>query len=353
MQLMAELARALGKDDEADGFEAQVATSYKAFQQTFFDADKGLYRDGMDTDHTSLHANLFPLAFGWVPKASRSAIADWLANRGMACSVYAAQYLMEALFENGADLQAVELITAKSDRSWRHMVESGTTITWEAWDQKYKPNQDWNHAWGAAPANLLPRYILGAQALTPGWETARIQPHLGGLKFAEGKVPTPKGPILIKLENVPNKPFRLDVSVPANMKAQVEIPLPDGKGGITLNGESIQAEVINGYAVVEDLGCGMHQFLIPAVVKERIKPKAPVVEVIKAVYGSDEKNVDVTVKFRSLVIPDRQAVNLPCGYNKQFGDPHPKTVKKLVVEYEPDGKKKCKTFAEDCRVVLD
>ena len=44
------------------------------------------------------------------------------------------------------------------------MVESGTTITWEAWDQKYKPNQDWNHAWGAAPANLLPRFVLGAQA---------------------------------------------------------------------------------------------------------------------------------------------------------------------------------------------
>ena len=27
------------------------------------------------------------------------------------------------------------------------MVESGTTITWEAWDMKCKPNQDWNHAW--------------------------------------------------------------------------------------------------------------------------------------------------------------------------------------------------------------
>ena len=22
-----------------------------------------------------------------------------------------------------------------------------------------KPNQDWNHAWGAAPANLLPRFL--------------------------------------------------------------------------------------------------------------------------------------------------------------------------------------------------
>ena len=65
--------------------------------------------------------------------------------------------------------KALSLITAPTDRSWRHMVESGATITWEAWDHKYKPNQDWNHAWGAAPANLLPRYLLGAASATPGW----------------------------------------------------------------------------------------------------------------------------------------------------------------------------------------
>ena len=83
------------------------------------------------------------------------------------------------------------------DRSWRHMVESGTTITWEAWDQKYKPNQDWNHAWGAAPANQLPRWVLGAQPLAPGWTRALIRPNPGRLRFAEGKIPTPRGPIWV------------------------------------------------------------------------------------------------------------------------------------------------------------
>ena len=99
-----------------------------------------------------------------MPAEHAAGVSAWLASRGMACSVYAAQYLLEGLFEHGDGAQALALVTAATDRSWRHMVESGTTITWEAWDQKYKPNQDWNHAWGAAPANLLPRFVLGAQA---------------------------------------------------------------------------------------------------------------------------------------------------------------------------------------------
>ena len=48
-------------------------------------------------------------------------------------------------------------------------------ISWEAWDLKYKLNQDWNHAWGAAPANLLPRYVLGAEPLEPGWQRTWLQ----------------------------------------------------------------------------------------------------------------------------------------------------------------------------------
>ncbi|RKX47265.1 MAG: alpha-L-rhamnosidase [Verrucomicrobia bacterium] len=239
MALMGEMARVLGKEDEARVFESSFNAAYTAFQETFFNAGKGLYRDGIDTDHTALHANLFPLVFGLAPEAGRAKMTEWLADRGMVCSVYAAQYLMEALFENGADRQAIELMTAKNDRSWRHMVESGTTITWEAWDQKYKPNQDWNHAWGAAPANLLPRYILGAQPLTPGWETARIRPSTGGLAFAKGKVPTPRGPIFIDWKN--SDTFSLSLTLPKGMAARVELPMVGISSGVFSEGDSIKA----------------------------------------------------------------------------------------------------------------
>jgi alpha-L-rhamnosidase len=157
---MSQLAEALGKTKEAAKFSEEERKAQATFEEKLFDPLRGLYRDGVGTDHASLHANLFPLAFGLVPADKRPKIAQWLADRGMAGSVYAAQYLLEALFENGEDASALALITAPGDRSWRHMVESGATITWEAWDQKYKPNQD-----GIMPGGRLRRTFYHALCL--------------------------------------------------------------------------------------------------------------------------------------------------------------------------------------------
>jgi len=246
---MAEMARAIGKDAEAADYTARREKTLAAFQAKLFDADRGLYRDGEGTDHISLHANLFPLAFGLVPEAHRAQVADWLAKRGMKCSVYAAQYLLEGLFENGQGAAAIDLMLAPGDRSWRHMVDSGTTITWEAWDQKYKPNQDWNHAWGAAPANLLPRFVLGAQPLAPGWSRALIRPNPGDLKFAEGKVPTPQGPILVNWRN--EGVFTISLTLPPGVKAEVELPAAGNGGGVFSGGKALPAHRVGSRWVLD------------------------------------------------------------------------------------------------------
>lgn len=232
LSLMAELAKALGRESEAAEYRERESAARAAFVEQLWDPVRGLYRDGVGTDHTSLHANLFPLALGLVPEGGRAGVAAWLGGRGMACSVYAAQYLMEGLFQQEAGAEALALMTADGDRSWKHMVESGTTITWEAWDQKYKPNQDWNHPWGAAPANLLPRYVLGVQPLTPGWASARIQPHPGDLTFARGKVPTPRGPIEVSWQK--GSVFRLTLNLPKKVQARVELPASLSSSGVVL-----------------------------------------------------------------------------------------------------------------------
>lgn len=239
LALMADLARALKHDADAADYAARERTGRAAFQAKLFDATRGVYRDGEGTDHASQHANLFPLAFGLVPAADRTRVTAFVVSRGMACSVYAAQYLLEGLFANGAADAAHALIVAPGDRSWKHMVESGTTITWEAWDQKYKPNQDWNHAWGAAPANLFPNYVLGARVLAPGWSRATIRPHPGKLASAEGKIPTPRGPILVDWKNAAT--FTLTVALPAGTAARVELPASTSSRGVFIDGRPARA----------------------------------------------------------------------------------------------------------------
>jgi len=138
------------------------------------------------------------------------------------------------------------------------MVESGTTITWEAWDQKYKPNQDWNHAWGAAPANLFPNYVLGARVLTPGWSLATIRPHPGPLTEASGKIPTPRGPIMIAWKNAAT--FSIAVTIPAGIAARLELPASAASTGVFSNGEKIPATRSGDTWILRTAVSGTHTF---------------------------------------------------------------------------------------------
>ncbi len=248
--LMTEMAKALNKEKDAADYTERERVARTAFQGKLFDASRGIYRDGVGTDHASQHANSIPLAFGLVPAEHRASVTEFVAKRGMACSVYAAQYLLEGLFQNEAGAEALALMTAPNDRSWRHMIESGTTITWEAWDMKYKPNQDWNHAWGAAPANLLPRFVLGAQPLTPGWHRTVIRPNPGMLGFAEGKIPTPHGPLLVNWKN--ENTFKLALTLPDGVKAKLELPATKNSSGVIIGGKPVKAQRNGGRWMVDE-----------------------------------------------------------------------------------------------------
>lgn len=250
VEKMAELAAVAGADADVQYYIEHAEHARRFFTSHLFDAEVGLFRDGLGVDHYSQHANFFPLAFGLVEKKDRQRIVDWLVERGMRCSVYASQYLLEALFENGAGEAAVELMIAPGERSWRHMLDSDATITWEAWSDSVKPNLDWNHAWGAAPANLLPRYILGAQPLTPGWSRAKIRPNPSGLEFARGTVPTPRGPVSVDWHQTDK--FEMKLSLPVGMTASIEVPAVPDAEGVLVNGQFVEAEVDSGYWILKD-----------------------------------------------------------------------------------------------------
>lgn len=221
--LFSRLAEDLGKKRDAVDFRERASEVKEAFNNLLMDGEEGVYRDGIGTDHSSLHSNMFPLAFGMVPDEFKEGVVEFVKSRGMACSVYGSQYLLDALYSAGEDRAALDLLTAEHDRGWLNMLKSGSTITLEAWDVKYKNNLDWNHAWGAAPANLIPRWILGVQPLKPGFEEVLISPHPGGLEWARGRAPTIRGAVWVEFSNKGDC-FELEVEIPANVKARIEVP---------------------------------------------------------------------------------------------------------------------------------
>ncbi len=150
LQQMALLRALSNKETDATQLESKAKQVYQSFNRAFFNKERGLYTDGEGSAHYSLHGNMFPLAFGLVPEPCRAKVVDFVQSRGMACSVYGAQYLLEAMFAADKDEYAIQLMTAKTVHSWWHMMEMGSTMTLEAWDSASKHNLDWNHAWGCA-----------------------------------------------------------------------------------------------------------------------------------------------------------------------------------------------------------
>ena len=257
---MRDIALALKKTKDADFFTTRAALVRKSINQKLFDREKGVYVDGEGSRHVSIHANMFPLAFGIVPDEHMETVTAYVKSRGMACTVYGAQYLMEGLYNAGEDEHAFNLMSSRELCSWAHMIyDVGSTISMEAWDVRFKGNTDWNHPWGAVPANIIPRFLMGVRPLEPGFRKALIQPSPGDLASASGTVPTIRGPVVLAFENVPGESFSLEVDIPANMTARVGVPcLGRASTSLVLDGKRVEGVLEGKHVFLDPVGSGRH-----------------------------------------------------------------------------------------------
>ena len=244
LKLMVEIAGYLGKKEDSVFFQRKSIIVKNVINQKLFDKSKGIYIDGENSKHSSLHANMFPLAFGIVSSENMHSVVSFIKTRGMSCSVYGAQYLLEGLFKTNEADYALKLMTSTNDRSWWNMIRSGSTITTEAWDIKYKKNMDWNHPWGSAPANIITRYLCGITPVHPGFKKVQIRPQLSNLTFSKIKVPTTKGSINAEYKKINDKYKKITIEIPSGMNA-VFVP-DDNNSEIFLNYKKLKS---NGFSV--------------------------------------------------------------------------------------------------------
>lgn len=250
MQLLGRMAEALGRHDEARDIAAYCDSFRDTFNAAMIDPATGTYRDGIGTDHRSLHANLFPLAFGLVPDEYRRSVVDYIRSRDMACSVYASQFLLDGLYDHAEADYALHLLTKDDLRSWRNMIRSGATITFEAWDNRFKPNQDWNHAWGAAPADIIPFRLVGVRPLAPAASLIEIRPQIASLRHVTAAVPTIRGTVEVDIDRTDDA-YRLRVRIPANTEARILLPVPGYKYRLCRGGRRIHPRKSDSRAFID------------------------------------------------------------------------------------------------------
>jgi alpha-L-rhamnosidase len=151
--------------------------------------------------------NLLDCPAGWVPSGTPwmvSLAGEQLAQRG----------------------QLPLVLNTLRDR-WGDMLDKGATTTWELFSGFEAMNglwtRSWCHGWSAYPAYLLSAYALGVRPLEVGFARALIAPQLCDLTWAEGRVPTPHGPIAVRVENGPAG-WVAQVFLPEGVAAEVWVP---------------------------------------------------------------------------------------------------------------------------------
>ena len=200
LDLLGRLAGWLGHECEATQFAETAADLRSGFNRDLFDEATGLYVDSLGSRHSSLHTNMYALRFGLVPAGRVGRCLEFVKSKGMACSVFTAQFLLETLFQNGEDRAAVALMTGDGERSWLDMLRHGATATTEAWLADKKPNMSWAHPWGSGPANVIVRYLFGLRPTAPGWTEYVFEPHPGGIDRGQLSITTPRGRVNASFE---------------------------------------------------------------------------------------------------------------------------------------------------------
>ncbi len=210
LELAAELESALGARELAAGYRTRANLIRAAVRARAWDPVRRLFRDSPDSALFSQQTNVLAVLADAVPVAERRALVERvLADTTLVrASYYFSFYLLEALRSVGLGDRYVEQLAP-----WRGMAAMGFTTTPEA----PEPSRSDSHAWSAHPNYGLLATVLGVRPNAPGFRTVLIEPHLGALVRAEGRVPHPRGDIDVSLTRVGMAGLRAIVTLPSGV----------------------------------------------------------------------------------------------------------------------------------------
>ena len=274
--LMAEIADAIGRPDEARGYEALRAKIAAAFADAFVSAD-GRIASGTQTAYVlGLHMQLIPAelraaAARELAEAIRR--ADWHLTTGFT----GVGYLLPVLSSNGHTGLAYRLLGQRSRPSWRYMLDHGATTIWERWDgwtaeHGFAPPamNSFNHYSLGSVGEWLYRFVLGIEPEpgSAGFGRLLLRPHPGGqLSWAAGSYRSVRGPIATRWQRSGDR-FEFTAELPPNATASVRIPSGDpgqvrDAAGHPPAGIADFPGASGTREAVFEVGSGVHQFSGP------------------------------------------------------------------------------------------
>lgn len=248
--LLAEMARAIGRMEDAARWSTLASRLRASYNARFYDADRGLYLNGqLDTtplfpEHGTAEPGAYAqtsqveaLAWGLVAddggqvEVDQQTVLDNLVadvrDKGdhLATGASGTKWLLPVLTDRGHSALAYKVAMNKTYPGWGFWFDMGATTMWETWAEDARSR---THAFLGTVDDWLYTHVAGLRATSPGFRAIDYKPFPGGgLSYASARQATPLGVASSCWQKGPNGDLGLDVVVPVGATGTVYFPGSD------------------------------------------------------------------------------------------------------------------------------
>ncbi|MFT4166011.1 MAG: family 78 glycoside hydrolase catalytic domain [Microlunatus sp.] len=228
--LVAEVARLLGRDDEAAQFSALAERTREVFHDHYVAADGTITSDAVT-------CYALALVFGLLDEPLRQRAGDRLATlvaeggHHIQTGFAGTPFVTDALTMTGHLEEAYRLLLQTECPSWLYPVTMGATTIWERWDSMLpdgtiNPGQmtSFNHYALGAVIDWMHRTIGGLAPLEPGYARVLIAPQPGGgITWSKASLETRHGHLAVSWA-YQDDVLTAQLDIPAGVEAVVRLP---------------------------------------------------------------------------------------------------------------------------------
>ena len=272
-KLMAEMANAVGRDEDAKKYRVLFARIAKHFQKRFVE------QDGKIQGHTQT-GYCMALHFDLLTNPQRKQAADHLVDRieaknfHLSVGFLGVPILLPTLTEIGRSDLAYRLLQNRTYPSWGYSVEQGATTIWERWDSWTREDgfnagamNSFNHYAYGACSEWMFSSMLGIDLKSPGYKAIRMKPEVGrGVDWARGYYDSIQGRIASDWK-IDGGEFHWKITVPANTTASLILPTDQltnmtESGRLIKDVDGLRFERTEDGRVVISAGSGTYDFTV-------------------------------------------------------------------------------------------
>ncbi|MEM2929832.1 MAG: family 78 glycoside hydrolase catalytic domain, partial [Thermoproteota archaeon] len=264
VNLMVEMARAIGKTDDAKHFEELFRNIRSAFLKEYVQSDGRVKGETQTCYALALDLNLLPEE---LEKTALQHLLKDIEERGwhLSTGFVGTRHLMLALTKHSRTDVAYRLLLQETYPSWLYPVRLGATTIWERWNSMteeglHEPGMNsFNHYAFGSVGEWLFSTVAGISAEDAGFKRILIKPHpLRELGHVHASYESINGTISVDWR-VSDEAFYLKLTVPANVSALVYIPATDPSKVREEGKPAEKAECVRFIGMRE--GCAVYQVL--------------------------------------------------------------------------------------------